>query len=231
LTLLLGRSLAFSPSPPLSPPFSSSFSSFPSLLFSLSLTPFEARLRLRSRPPNVPSAQEMTECPVLTPCQHLLCQDCVEHLFAAGDGHTSRCPTCRMCIQRHDLVLAQPSPSPSPPVAAAMAGSHSGWKHSCKTTRLIADLMTMRQHDGTAQALVCGWVGGWVWVDVYVCMYVCMCACILCSKNTGEPLVSACLVNRRRRVGTFHVDTMGVFFWGGRGGGDTHRCFLNGLRF
>jgi DNA repair protein RAD5 len=91
------------------------------------------------------------EAPVLTECAHVLCRDCLTPLF--NERGFARCPVCRSIISRDRLhyvpVLGGPAASSTDGSGAGASSSlmidpAANWQHSCKTRRLMDELLSIR---------------------------------------------------------------------------------------
>lgn len=93
--------------------------------------------------------------PVLTPCGHLMCRECLLGCLEKE----SACPVCRLeCLEEDiitvtdeeaDVMVVEPTPTASN--ASAPKG---GWVSSSKLDRLMAEVKSMRTNDKTTKAVI-----------------------------------------------------------------------------
>ncbi|KAF0687975.1 Aste57867_20356 [Aphanomyces stellatus] len=93
-----------------------------------------------------PVCLDVPVAPVLTPCAHLLCKNCILTCFD-NHGEASGCPVCRAAVSADALIAIEPPEKVSPGKDEASGG----WAGSAKLNQLVVDLKSI---DATRKVIV-----------------------------------------------------------------------------
>ncbi|KAK9137754.1 hypothetical protein Sjap_008348 [Stephania japonica] len=96
-----------------------------------------------------PICLESADDPVLTPCAHRMCRECLISSWRNSSGGV--CPICRQQLQRNDLITC-------PSDNKFRVDVENNWKESCKVSKLLQCLETLRQsHNGEKSIVFSQW--------------------------------------------------------------------------
>ena len=98
-----------------------------------------------------PICLDTPSIPVLTECGHLSCRECLSPMF--NERGFARCPVCRAIVSREKLFLVPAQDSGDDGIKRI--DPVRDWLHSCKTSRLLAELKAIRlSQDPSAKSIV-----------------------------------------------------------------------------
>lgn len=83
-----------------------------------------------------PICLEASDDPVLTPCAHRMCRECLLSSWRTPDG--GPCPLCRSHISKSDLIIL-------PAQCRFQVDAKNNWKDSCKVSKLIMMLQSLQK--------------------------------------------------------------------------------------
>jgi SNF2 family DNA or RNA helicase len=96
---------------------------------------------------NVESAQECPIClesvedPVVTPCAHVFCRECINDAIRRSSG--TLCPNCRTPLSRSELI------SVPPPVNRCNFDAETNWRSSTKIDFLLQQLLSLNANESS----------------------------------------------------------------------------------
>ena len=80
--------------------------------------------------------ESASDDPVLTPCAHRMCRECLLSSWRTPDG--GPCPLCRSHISKSDLIIL-------PAQCRFQVDAKNNWKDSCKVSKLIMMLQSLQK--------------------------------------------------------------------------------------
>lgn len=92
-----------------------------------------------------PICYESSDDPILTPCAHRMCRECL--LSCLGSSQSGLCPICRQVVNRTDLITC-PTESPF------QLDVEKNWRESSKVSKLLRCLEEIRRSGSGEKSIV-----------------------------------------------------------------------------
>ena len=154
---------------------------------------------------------DLMDNPVLTPCSHMFCEECLSEHLKRADAGSKACPTCRTPLALNDLMKVDMDPQPEQ--VATSDGDSLATQYGSKIAALIRDLQRRIAEDPDFKAVVFSAWSGFVQI-VSQALTSNKISCAIISSATAGATTSEILRGfRMKKKGS--SSTGG----GGRGGG------------
>lgn len=95
---------------------------------------------------------DLMDNPVLTPCSHMFCEECLSEHLKRADAGSKACPTCRTPLALNDLMKVDMDPQPEQ--VATSDGDSLATQYGSKIAALIRDLQRRIAEDPDFKAVV-----------------------------------------------------------------------------